>query len=282
MNSFHKAGIAIAAAALSAISLMPSASAGGLHEPLRGSMKDAPVYGASSVSRCYLRGDVGYSVSGTPTVHVASPRYSQIGTDDEDMENAFMGEIGIGCGSGSRGFRADMTLGYRGERDVTGYKTNRPGFHYPGTFETQVSTLTAMANLYYDFGKIRNFVPYVGVGLGIAHHSLSDTSFSLGNPGHLPGPVGPAPSNGLSGNDETDFAWSLMVGAAYQISDRAVLDFGYRYIDLGDVSSKRGHICSTSCGGGSRDKLSVEDITAHEFKVGLRYHFGGHSAPAYK
>ena len=42
-----------------------------------------------------------------------------------------------------------------------------------------------------------------------------------------------------------------MAGTAYQISDRAVLDVGYRYIDMGDVKSKRGNMCNTCVGGGS-------------------------------
>ncbi len=73
-----------------------------------------------------------------------------------------------------------------------------------------------------------------------------------------------------------------MAGTAYQISDRAVLDVGYRYIDMGDVKSKRGNMCNTCVGGGSQDRLSVDDITAHEFKVGLRIHFGGRRAQTYK
>jgi len=57
---------------------------------------------------------------------------------------------------------------------------------------------------------------------------------------------------------------------------------GYRYIDMGKVSSKLGHICSTSCGTGSSDTFSTDDLTAHEFKIGLRYHFGGSRGQAYK
>jgi len=273
MKCVFKVGIAVAAVALTSLSAVTASTAGGLYE--RTSVKDGPAAYHSGAGRCYLRGDVGYSYSGDPDSTSDSPLYGTVENTGVDMDGAFMGEIGIGCGSGSRGFRADFTLGYRGDRDVDGHKSDVPGFHFPATFETQVSTLTAMANLYYDFGMIRNFVPYVGVGFGVARHDLDDVSFTGVGAG-----VG-APFNNLRGSDETNFAWSLMAGAAYQISERAVLDFGYRYIDMGDVSTARGDICSTSCGTGSRDKLSVDDITAHEFKIGLRYHFG-HSAPKYE
>ncbi len=281
MKTVVKYGAALAAAAIASVALATSATAGDLFYGMRGSqgsVKDMPrVHGYSSVSRCYLRGDVGYSYSSEPVVHVESPLYEFIGTDNEDIDGAWMGEVGIGCGSGSRGFRADFTLGYRGERDLTGIKTDRLGFHYPAEFSTSVSTLTAMANLYYDFGQFRGFVPYVGVGLGVVRHALEDVSFTGVGAG------AGASFNGLSGRTQTNFAWSLMAGVAYQISHRAVLDLGYRFIDLGDVSTRRGDICEsvTTCGGGSRDRLSVEDMYSHEFKIGLRYHFGG-SQPVYK
>ncbi len=274
MTRIVKYGVAIAVVAVAAFSFVPASSAGGLFDGMRGSVKDAPSFGRPSAGRCYLRGDVGYSHTSTPVVNVESPNYAFVGTDDEDVAGTWSGDIGIGCGSGSRGFRADLTLGYMGQRDITGIKTDRPGFHFPAEFSTDVSTITAMANVYYDFGQMRGFVPYVGFGLGIAHHDLGDVSFTGIGAG------AGAQFGGLSGRSQTNFAWALMAGVAYQISPRAVFDLGYRFIDLGDVSTRRGDICNT-CAGGSRDQLTVHDMYAHEFKVGLRYHFGGRSAPTY-
>lgn len=276
MNSFLKGSLSVATVAATCLVAFSSANAGGLTDRgMSGSMKDAPrVYHSGGVSRCYIRGDVGYSVGGTSaSAEMDSPNYATQGSGDEDLDNAWLGEIGVGCGSGSRGFRGDLTLGYRGERDITGLKLDTPGVHFPGTFATKVSTLTAMANLYYDFGKMRNIVPYVGVGIGVAHHNMGDVSFAL-NAG--------SPVNNLQGSSQTNFAWALMAGAAYQISHRTVLDVGYRYIDMGDVKSQRGNMCNTCVGGGSQDRLSVDDITAHEFKVGLRIHFGGRQPQSYK
>ncbi|MGI9479694.1 MAG: outer membrane protein [Hyphomicrobiaceae bacterium] len=278
MKSFLKSGLAAATVAVTCLGSVATVQAGGLYNP-GGSMKDVPQL-RGSVSRCYVRGDIAYSVSGSTTVELDSPNYPAVDTDSEDMDNAVMGEVGIGCGSGSRGFRGDLTFGYYSDRDIDGIKTDRPGVHYPGTFETKVSSLTAMANVYYDMGKFRGFVPYVGVGIGVARHRLGSVSFDLRNPDPLGPPANPV--NNLEGSTQTNFAWSLMAGAAYQISERAVLDFGYRYIDLGDVESRRGNMCITCVAGGSQDRLTVDDITAHEFKVGLRLHFGGRSQPSYK
>jgi len=276
MKSTIKASLAIAALAAASLSPATAAYAGGMYGG--GSMKDAPmVANHASAGRCYLRGDVGYSYGDGVSATFDSPNYATMDATSESIDGAWMGEIGIGCGSGSRGFRADLTLGYRSERGIDGGKPDAPGFHFPADFSTKVNTLTAMANLYYDFGRYRNWVPYVGVGIGIARHDVGDVSFTnvAGNP---PGTT----FNNLNGSTQTNFAWSLMAGAAYQISHRAVLDFGYRYIDMGDVSV-RGNICDVACVGGSRDRLSIDDMHAHEFKIGLRYHFGGHRQPvAYK
>lgn len=272
MNTLFRTGLAVTAVAATCLWSFSAANAGG-HSGHGTSMKDsAPMHHHGGVSRCYLRGDVGYSVGNDPSASMDSPNYATQGSGNEDWDGAWLGEIGAGCGSGSRGFRADLTLGYRAESDLTGAKLDTPGVHFPGTFSTKVSTLTAMANLYYDFGKIHNVVPYVGVGLGLARHSMDDVSFSL---------IAGSPVNNLQGDDQTNFAWSVMAGAAFQVSHRMVLDLGYRYIDMGEVSSQRGDMCTTCVGTGSQDRLTVDDLTAHEFKVGLRIHFG-QRAQSYK
>ena len=70
MKTVVKYGAALAAAAVASVALATSATAGGLFDGMRGtqgSVKDMPrVHGYSGVSRCYLRGDVGYSYSAEP------------------------------------------------------------------------------------------------------------------------------------------------------------------------------------------------------------------------
>jgi opacity protein-like surface antigen len=61
-----------------------------------------------------------------------------------------------------------------------------------------------------------------------------------------------------------------MAGVGYQISDKAILDVGYRYIDMGKISSQR-----SDTAGFVNPAVKIDDIAAHEVKIGLRYHFGG-------
>lgn len=280
MKTMLKTSIAMAAVA--AASLIPVANANAADlwgRGARGSIKDTYVPPpAATVSRCYVRGDVGYSLNRDPDTKFESYHYGTRYSDDSDLHNSWLLEAGIGCGSGSRGLRADFTFGYRFNHDLNGAKPDAPGFHYPAEYHTKLSTFTGMANLYYDFGMFRGFVPYVGAGIGFAHHNMGNVSFDNINSGGAPyGAL-----NDIRGGERTNFAWSLMAGAAYQISERAVLDFGYRYIDMGKVSSKLGSMCNTCVAGGSLDTFKVDDLKSHEFKVGLRYHFGGREPLPYK
>lgn len=58
-----------------------------------------------------------------------------------------------------------------------------------------------------------------------------------------------------------------MAGVGYQISDRAIFDIGYRFIGLGRAATSRKDNFSLT-----PSKLSIDDMTVHEFNVGLRYH----------
>ncbi len=237
---------------------------------LGGSIKDGRGYyppPMASVGPCYFRGDVGYSWTRNPDVKwtVTDPATGNFVTDDVtgvSMGNGWTGEAGIGCGSGSRGLRGELMLGYRGSREIEGI----PGPWNPGPtvdpLHTSLKSYTAMLNAYYDLGKWGNVVPYVGAGIGASYNMVDEVYFT-GNP---------ALTNRIEGKNELSLAWSLMAGIGYQISDRAVLDIGYRYIDLGSASSGR-----VDNAGFVNPPVRIDDLGAHEIKVGLRWHFGSGS-----
>lgn len=189
-----------------------------------------------------------------------------------NSEDGWFGEGGLGCSfGGSRGVRFEAMLGYRGSRKIDGepqiYDPGPPvgGPVVPGVpiddpLHTSITTTTLMLNAYKDFGNFGGFIPYVGAGIGVAYHQMDDVYFT-GNPNLL---------NRIKGDNDIAFAWSLMAGVGYQISDKAILDVGYRYIDLGKISSQR-----SDSAGFVNPAVKIDDITAHEVKVGLRYHFGG-------
>lgn len=298
MNFSLLTAVATAALTAAAISTVPAtpALAADLNGP-RGSAKDGYVPAMpmrQNVSNCYVRGDVGGSFSNDPTAKwpmsqgtftdgnadgIVDPgelNFAYIGNkiSNASLDNTWLIEGGYGCGSGSRGLRAEAVLGYRGQRSLSGSPlTWNPGPslgqdtnvdpYVPATGNTlhsALTTYTAMINAYYDLGRYGAFVPYVGAGIGLAYHKMGEVTFD-GNP-YLSGII--------AGDNDVAFAWSLMAGVAYQVSDRAILDFGYRYVDLGSVASAR----HDNVGVVTNPKVTVEDITAHEFKIGLRYHLG--------
>ncbi len=291
MTTFLKSSLASAALVAVAAFAVPAQSADlGGHRG--GSLKDnGPVYAgptAGPVSNCYFRADVGYSWSRNPDVkfpvdntafNLANGTSFASGSavSGVSMENGWIGEGGFGCGSGSWGMRGELMLGYHGERKIDGepiYYAGPPaGPALPPLVDplhTTVKTYTAMVNVYKDLGKFGNVTPYVGAGVGVAYNQMSEVYFT-GNP---------ALTNRIAGDNDISLAWSLMAGIGYQISDRAILDVGYRYMDLGKISSQR-----HDNAGNINPRVTVDDMAGHEFKVGLRYHFGAsdccNAQPAY-
>ncbi|MGI9410869.1 MAG: outer membrane protein [Hyphomicrobiaceae bacterium] len=226
----------------------------------RGSLDPGPPVHHYTVGSCYVRADVGYSRAVVPNVRWPVFNGAFVGEHvaDVEIDDSWLGDIGVGCGAGSRGMRAELALGLRGAQDLDGTPL-AVGANPIDPLHTTVSSYTMMFNVYRDLGYWGKTVPYVGLGIGVAFNELDDVSFS-----RIP-PV----NNTIRGDDELSFAWSLMAGFAHQISSRAVVDFGYRYIDLGSVRSGR---IDTALN--QQSAVRVDDLAAHEFKIGLRYYLG--------
>lgn len=272
MNRLISLSLTAAAACAAASFAMPAAAAD-LSEWGRGSIKDNYISAPSQVSNCYFRGDVGSSWSANPTLRwTADDGLGAAGAGLQErvtrtnMDNTWTGGVGMGCGSGSRGFRYEAMLGYHGQRGINGMTApfdDGTGIVASRLIHSAVTSYTGMVNGYFDLGNFRGFVPYIGAGVGLAYHQMDEYSL----------PSATARPYRVTGDNDLTFAWSAMAGVGYQISDRAILDFGYRYIDLGRAASGRADPNSFT-----PSKLSVDSMTAHEFKVGLRYHLGGSTA----
>lgn len=297
MKSTLKAGIALTALT-SAVAMAGSTFAADLGAP-RGSIKDGYMEPMPQVTRgpsgpCYFRADVGYSKSTDPSATWAVTESVFGGDDNGDgvidadeidhnylgngvtplsFDNAWFGEVGAGCGSGSRGLRGEIMLGVHGSKKYDGeplvYNPGPtpgdpvPGYTPPADYDdpmhTSVKSYTMMFNAYKDLGNYGGLTPYVGAGIGASYNMAEDFYFT-GNPNLV---------NRIHGDRDLSFAWALMAGVGYQVSDRAILDFGYRYLDLGSTGSENG-----DSAGNWNPRVDIDDLTSHEFKVGLRYHFG--------
>jgi opacity protein-like surface antigen len=277
-----KAGIALTALT-GAVAMTGTAFAADLGAaPRGGSMKDGYVEAMPQIVRgpagpCYFRADVGYAKSGDADIKwaqtdpdPASATFGDYLTSDVrtlNFDNTWFGEVGAGCGSGSRGLRAELMFGIHGSRKIDGEPATAwfiPAGPPPVTPEddplhTSVKSYTMMFNAYKDLGSFGGMTPYVGAGIGASYNMTQDVYFT-GNPALV---------NTIHGDNDLSFAWALMAGVGYQVTDRAILDFGYRYIDLGKAGSQNG-----DSAGNWNPRVNIDDLTSHEFKVGLRYHFG--------
>jgi opacity protein-like surface antigen len=82
-------------------------------------------------------------------------------------------------------------------------------------------------------------------------------------------------NNVLSGGDDSlGFSWQAGAGFAYRLTDRVSVDFGYRFVDLGDFRF-------TLRSPPQEEPLGsfALDLVSHEFKAGLRLRFYSAASP---
>ncbi|MGI9383061.1 MAG: outer membrane protein [Methyloligellaceae bacterium] len=210
-----------------------------------GGYKDGNVGHHGGRSCWYVRGDLSYSDHGEPDM------FEDNDTDFtfENIDNAW--SIGGGIGRYiSKHTRFDLTLEYRFDTDVNGRDPQMQAQH-----ELDMESLVGLANIYYDFGCRCQFTPYVGFGLGFAHHETSRRVITSDFPG--------VALMGGPGAEETDVAAAAMVGFSLAVANGFLIDAGYRFLYLGDAETG-------PTDDGLWAPLEIEGIHAHEIRVGFR------------
>ena len=184
----------------------------------------------------YLRGDIAWS-------HNESPNLSQAGVPFTGEKIDDIGGFGAGVGYYfSDSIRGDITVDYRRDADVSGNTGT-------STHTAGLSSTVVLANLYFDLVDRDRLAPYVGVGLGFSRNQTDGRTIT-------------SPASTTGGDDKTSFAISAMAGFSYRIKDSLLLDAGYRYLYLGNALTGIG---------GAPGALEIEDIRAHEWRIGVRY-----------
>ena len=139
-------------------------------------------------------------------------------------------------------------------------------------YRGDISSWVGLVNGYVDLGTWYGITPYVGAGVGLASNTLSgmtdqgDVTFAL---------TGTGPSGGYFGDgSKTNFAWALMTGLDFNVTQNLKLELGYRYLDLGKFTSG-GSNCLGTCGGGVANYVSSKnDLASNDFRLGLRWMIG--------
>lgn len=212
----------------------------------------------------YIRGDLDYHWSrfgGADYItYGAAPQ-----TQGSFASGSLKGALSAGAGIGyqvNQYFRTDLTADWMSKSNFRG---STVGFCAGGVPCTSVDTssysaLLLLANAYIDIGTWHGVTPYVGAGIGGAwvkwdtlHNSDLDGDFFH------------------QGGKGWRFAYALMAGASYCLTDRVKLDVGYRYSHIN--GGKMFEYASDSNVGPGYDR----GINVHEVRGGLRYQFGGQS-----
>lgn len=252
------------------------ASAADLHG---GSIKDAAYFPAPAPSpSLYFRLDGGRATYDKPSI-VEDGLY-------DFTETSIGSSWTVGGGIGmyfSRNLRGDITYDHGFDASVSGHLANAAA-PLPGYRDFKLTRDVVLANLYYDFDMGGRFTPYIGAGLGWARLKTSNGvvtpdspcgcwgSTDSGSNGH----VAAALMTGLTwkirgGGQQVVGGGSTKDGPVYVDSGRGLyLDAGYRFLYLGKVATGPDRDDAGNVVG--RDPL-VQDIHAHEFRVGLRYDF---------
>ena len=155
--------------------------------------------------------------------------------------------------------RAELEFAMRGDSSNTEEGTFGSGSVYEELKSTFNAT-TLMANFFYDFRNDSDFTPYVMAGAGVAF-IRSEVEYR--------GEFGNRDIHMSDSDNFTNFAWNIGAGVAYNVNENIAVDLGYRYLNLGSVSSSGGY--STFAGHANWDADNY--AYNHEIALGVRFTF---------
>lgn len=158
---------------------------------------------------------------------------------------------------------SDFTLGavigatiqknVRAEVELSYQSTDSDGVKFGSTKQDAsggLSSVSLLVNLWYDFPTMGNFRPYAGAGIGIAtvendvKTGAGATSFDSSNEG---------------------FTYQIGAGLQIPVSDRGVIDLGYRFRSIRELSFESK----------STTNIVYDDIDfdTHSLQIGYRMNF---------
>ncbi len=133
----------------------------------------------------------------------------------------------------------DFRLELEGKTDTS---SKDRGMFGDDTMHGKLYTNSLMTNAYYDVPLSDVIRPYIGAGVGLGH--IKSNIFGVSK-------------------STTNFAWQLMAGINYDLTEHWKLDLGYNYISYGDLTLAETPDVS----------LKLKDIEGHQITLGTRYEF---------
>jgi opacity protein-like surface antigen len=161
------------------------------------------------------------------------------------------GSIGPGYRFGN-GWRVEGELSLPQKDKFTSGSSNFPTSLHVHHIESR----RVMLNAYRDFRVTDKLSLYGSAGVGLAHLTSS------GRQGNE--------SRQYESQKQTNLAWSVGAGVAYDVTDRLALDLGYRSIDMGDTESGWNSFTNARH---LQDEEMKANLISSEFVLGARWAF---------
>ena len=225
----------------------------------------------------YLRGDGGIGLADLRTRNSTfdagfDAAANGVGYNTRSLDDAAFVDAGVGYRF-NRFFRADVTAEYRAAAHFAAIEsytdnTTLSGRQYD-TYSGSVRSAVGLVNGYVDIGTWFGITPFVGAGVGVANVATR----------HL---YDLAPNGGFgyaADHNQTNFAWAAMAGLDFAVTPNLSLEIGYRYLDMGNVSS--GVImCQNAPPGGGCNEVQHQHLAYNDIRLGFRYNFAAFAPPA--
>jgi opacity protein-like surface antigen len=234
----------------------------------------APCVGCTGPT--YLKGFIGAANPTVGGIHSELFETNDFEVFHKDIKSSTLFGVGIGY-EFNTWLRADVTGEYRGKSlfiaqdrfpggngSFSRASNAADGTFPPGTNEytADIESWVGLANAYIDLGTYFCITPYIGGGVGFASVSvLGLKDVNVPNSSVFYG----------ADNTETNFAWAVHGGLAYEVNPSVTVDLSYRYTDLGDARSGR---VTAFDGSSSYRSLEIEDINSHDLMLGMRWKLG--------
>ena len=211
----------------------------------------------------YLRGDIGMSNQQVKSLDNALySTVTSVNTVHKDFDSAPFFGLGVGY-QFNHWFRADVTGEYRGKANFHGLDIVKSGGNtFTDEYHASKSEWLVLANIYADLGTWYSFTPFVGVGIGASHNTISnflDVCTTC---------VGGGVATGATAS-KWNFAWALHAGVAYKVNSQLSIEFAYRYVSLGDAMS--GDLIRFDGVNQFNNPMEFKNITSHDLKLGVRW-----------
>lgn len=222
----------------------------------------------------YLRGDVGIGISNLRTQNstfdtpVPDVRFESHSLDDSGFIDA-----GVGYRFNEY-FRADITGEYRAAAHYSAIESYNQGFFSKppnssrgyDTYSGSIRAIDGLVNGYVDAGTWYGVTPFIGAGVGVANVSVNNL-------------IDLSPGGGFgfaADRNTTNFAFALMAGIDFAVTENLKIELGYRYLNLGNVASGTIHcVNQTTC----PNEVQHFKLASNDIRLGFRYTFADFAPP---